>query len=456
MATYRFKIVGVHYAVNTDHTSSGEETEDMHIRTASRLAELDKVRPAVVLIHEPTNPVDTRAMMARVKGERIGYVDKTQLDTAHALLKANGGLPLRTAIDEVEVRKHGWLCVTLEADAEVPVEPSRSLSDEWGRWTCTLPTIAPDDAQFARMEAEVMLDGVLSRHITEADFDLLEEYMNLWLKNALHDLSEEARLTREHYIMALRELEKLPSQNAAPAPEMMPRIKALVFQLEKLRTAICGNKRMRIRIDKWWRELMQSKEMEILWDTWKARINDDLGQGVNEVVTPLKALPFDLYAILDKRELFFSRLHYNHVPRKVFWQIVSLLLLRDRTLMEEKGGGETERPQEDWGIETLPQEEETFTVEIPDKLQSLQAQKILGKLQKKGYLDEDLQPSKLKGWQKGVLAFEITNRLGIYAKWKVMATLWKLHDKTLRQYYEKSCDEDKSIEFSKKIKAVIG
>lgn len=486
MALYRFKIVGVHYAVNTDYALQPEETDEMHNRTASRLAELDKVRPTVVLIHEPTNPVDTRAMMARVKGERIGYVDKTQLDTAHALLKANGGLPLRTTIDEVEARKHGWLHVTIEADTEVPVEPSQSLSDEWNGWTCTLPSIAPDDAHFARIEAEAMLDGVLSKYIADdsvkhglvEDLDLVEEYMNIWLKNALHDLSEEARLTREHYIMALKELEKLgernvssgqepPSQNAtpsqagvlqnaaSPSQEPQPRIKALVFQLEKLRTAICGNKRMRIRIDKWWRELMQSDGMENLWDTWKARIADDPKQGVNEIVTPLKALPFDLYAVVDKRELFFSRLHYNRVPRKVFWQIVSLLLLRDRTLMEEKGGGETERPQEDWSNETLPQVEETFTVEIPDKLQSLQAQKILAKLQKKGYLDEDLQPSKLKGWQKGVLAFEITDRLGIYAKWKVMAGLWKLNDKTLRQYYEKSVAEDKSIEFSKKIKAII-
>ena len=480
MASYRFKIVGVHYAVNTDYALYDEETQEMHTRTATRLAEVDMERPTVVLIHEPTNPVDTRAVMARVKGERIGYVDKTQLDTAHALLKANGGLPLRTTIDEVEVRKHGWLHVTVDADTEVPVEPSQSLSDEWNGWTCTLPVIAPDDAQFGRMEAEVMLDEVLSKYMAEwcpkrspfaeADFDLLEEYMHIWLKNALHDLSEEARLTREHYIMALKELEKLGSQNTTtsqagvpqnavpPSQEQLPRIKALVFQLVKLRTAICGNKRMRIRIDKWWRELMQSKGMENLWDTWKVRIADDPKQGMNEIVTPLKALPFDLYAVVDKRELFFSRLHYNRVPRKVFWQIVSLLLLRDRTLMEEKGCSKTERPSEEGDRETrypLEEVEETFTVEIPDKLQSLQAQKILAKLQKKGYLDEDLQPSKLKGWQKGVLAFEITDRLGIYAKWKVMAGLWKLNDKTLRQYYEKSVAEDKSIEFSKKIKAII-
>lgn len=107
MATYRIKIVGVHYAVNTDHTRPAPETEEMHIRTATFLRGLDEARPCVVLMPEPTNPVDARAVMARARGKRIGYVDKTQLDTVHALLQAGGGGFLRTRIDGVEARKHG-------------------------------------------------------------------------------------------------------------------------------------------------------------------------------------------------------------------------------------------------------------------------------------------------------------------------------------------------------------
>ena len=122
MAIYRLKIVGVHYAVNPDSFASAEETELMHQRTAERLRELDEKRPRVALVPEPTNPVDPRAVMARVMGKRIGYVDKTQLDNVHSLLQSNGGKSLIASIDEVEARKHGELFIALVAGDEMPVD----------------------------------------------------------------------------------------------------------------------------------------------------------------------------------------------------------------------------------------------------------------------------------------------------------------------------------------------
>ena len=483
MATYRIKIVGVHYAVNTDHTRLAPETEEMHIRTATFLRELDEARPCVVLMPERTNPVDTRAVMARAQGKRIGYVDKTQLDTVHALLQAGGGSFLRTRISEVEARKHGWLHVILEADAEVPVEPSQSLSDEWNGWTCTLPSIAPDEAHFARIEAEAMLDGVLSKYI--ADIDLVEEYIHLWLSSALHDLSEEARLTREHYILSLKELtsgntisgQDMGLQNTVSS-QPMPRIKALVAALEKQRTAICGNRRMHLRIEGWWKELMQSEGMDILWKTWMARTGGDPGQGMDEILTPLKALPYDLYAIIDDKGLFFSRLHYNHVPRKVFWQIVSLMLLRERTQMKlmgsildpyreegsretrsplDQGGSKTEHPSEGCGKTQYPSDkpDEPFPLTIPKELKTPEARKVLAKLQKKGYLDDDLQPVKLSNTEKSVLAWHLTECLRIRKRWAVMATLWKCNPETLRKSYDKGYGKNVANEFSKKMKTLI-
>ena len=146
MAIYRLKIVGVHYAVNPDSASCAEETELMHQRTAQRLSELDAMRPRIVLVPEPTNPVDPRAVMARVMGKRIGYVDKTQLDVVHSLLQGNGGRALIASIVEVEARKHGWLYVALEASGEMPVEPLPKAEDAWKEWTSTIPAIAPDEA----------------------------------------------------------------------------------------------------------------------------------------------------------------------------------------------------------------------------------------------------------------------------------------------------------------------
>ena len=141
MAIYSFRIVGVHYAVNPDSNSHAEETELMHQRTAQRLRELDEVRPPVVLIPEPSNPADTRAVMARVDGGRIGYVDKTQLDTVHALFQANGGRPLMACIESVEAKKHGWMMVQVESKEEVRIEPQNQRGSVWENWTCALPVL---------------------------------------------------------------------------------------------------------------------------------------------------------------------------------------------------------------------------------------------------------------------------------------------------------------------------
>ena len=457
MAIYSFRIVGVHYAVNPGSNSHAEETELMHQRTAQRLRELDELRPPVVLIPEPSNPADTRAVMARVDGGRIGYVDKTQLDTVHALFQANGGRPLMAHIEGVEAKKHGWMMVQVESKEEVRIEPQNQCGSVWQKWTCTLPVLPTIESQFVMMEAEAMLEDALSKSTIES----IERYIRLWLDNALHDLSYEARLTREHYMMRLKEL---ASRNVTAGQEPLPRIKVLVSALEKQRTAICGQKRMNLRVNVWWKELLASKEMEQLWKTWVARMGEDMEQSMTEMDTILRTLPNDLYGFLDDKKLFFSRLYYSHVPREKYWQVVSLMLLRER--------------KQSWGRETLPQmeervnvsftqveegdretryplEEEKFEVIIPKELQTPEANKILTKLQKKGILDEDLQPSTLKGWQKGILAYELAGRFDIKHTWVEMGKMWKCNPKTLRQYYSKEFAEDKAVEFAKNIKAII-
>lgn len=457
MAIYSFRIVGVHYAVNPDSNSHAEETELMHQSTAQRLRELDELRPPVVLIPEPSNPADIRAVMARVDGGRIGYVDKTQQDTVHALFQANGGRPLMAHIESVEAKKHGWMMVQVESKEEVRIEPQNQCDSVWKNWTCTLPVLPAIESQFVMMEAEAMLEDALSKSTIEP----IERYIRLWLDNALHDLSHEARLTREHYIMRLKEL---PSQIVMAGHEPLPRIKVLVSALEKQRTAICGQKRMNLRVNVWWKELLASKEMEQLWKTWVARMGDDMEQSMTEMDTILRTLPNDLYAFIDDKKLFFSRLYYSHVPRDKYWQVVSLMLLRERkqswgseTLPQMQGTvNETFTQVEEGDRETrYPMAEEKFEVIIPKELQTPEANKILTKLQKKGILDEDLQPSTLKGWQKGILAYELAGRFDIKHTWVEMGKMWKCNPKTLRQYYSKEFAEDKAIEFAKNIKAII-
>ena len=121
------------------------------------------------------------------------------------------------------------------------------------------------------------------------------------------------------------------------------------------------------------------------------------------------------------------------------------MLLRERTL-KEMGIEVDDAPVE----EKLP-----FKVEMPKELTTREAREVLDTLKEKGYLDADCQPSKLTGWQRGGLAYEIGLYLGIRNIWVVMATLWKSNPGTLRAYYSKMVNEEKAIEYSKDIKMLI-
>jgi hypothetical protein len=293
--------------------------------------------------------------------------------------------------------------------------------------------------------------------------NIIEQYLRIWLNSSLHDLSNEARLTREHYIMRLRELE---SQNATADQEFSNRIHALISAIEKQRTAICGQKRMNLRVDKWWKELLQSKEMEQLWGMWTLHNEGNSEPSLSEIDTHLKALPNSLYAFVDRKKLFFSRLYYSHIPRKKYWQIVSLMLLKDRMQVE---GGRESRPHVHSEMEghresrhpvlgSRPQEQmldEPFTVVIPPELETPEAKKILARLQKKGLLDKDFQPVGLSQAKRGVLAWELCDHLRIEHCWKVMEVLWKCNGETIRKARERGIDTDTVMEFNKKLKNVI-
>ena len=91
-------------------------------------------------------------------------------------------------------------------------------------------------------------------------------------------------------------LKEMASRFTMAGHESLPQIKVLVSALEKQRTAICGQKRMNLRVNGWWKELLASREMEQLWKTWVARMGDNMEQSMTEMDTILRILPNDLYA----------------------------------------------------------------------------------------------------------------------------------------------------------------
>ena len=316
MAEYRLKVVGVHYAVNPECGSSDESVEVMEERTVAFLRSLDEERPRVVLRAEPSNPYDSNAVMARAKGRMIGYVEQRDLPLAHRLLACGGQPMLCVDICEVDVRRRGWVWVTVEADpAEVERAEVKLSTHDWRGWRCAIPSLEPCERWLAMEEAEFMLADLLEHPTTESRPELMQ-YMTVWIDSNLHDLSHDTKRLRNHYMERLRTI----GDNA-----LVPLIK----RIDKQRVALLGDHRRGYR-KQWWRDLVDSPQMDRYWTRWTSRMGCDLWRDLREVDKHLRTLPDEAYDYVGSLDQLFSRLYSLDVPREVLWNIYTLLLLRER------------------------------------------------------------------------------------------------------------------------------
>ena len=118
MGEYLLKIVGVHYGANGDSVAGQKDTEEMHVRTREMLSWIDWERPIVVLSADPTNHIHKDAIMARAQGRRIGRVAYEDVDRAWDLLRQSGRPMLVAKVQEVVVREHGYVVVTVSGDVK--------------------------------------------------------------------------------------------------------------------------------------------------------------------------------------------------------------------------------------------------------------------------------------------------------------------------------------------------
>ena len=96
------KIKGVHFAVHPDynHKRGDVSTEEMEQRTIERLSELDKKRPKVILVPEPDNTIDPKAVRAWCEGNPIGRVDADQTKAERQFL-CQGHCVERGIVEEI-------------------------------------------------------------------------------------------------------------------------------------------------------------------------------------------------------------------------------------------------------------------------------------------------------------------------------------------------------------------
>ena len=319
--------------------------------TVKRLQQLDEERPEVILMPEPENVKDPKAIRVYCEGSPIGYVAHEQTDTAHLLFDAlHPIVPARIVGVEAEGKRH--FCI----EAELPESALRKqfakpeASQAWKDWRCSFPKLPMPEVWKNCQVLEFQIEREFPVQTLEQVRNL-KTYIKLWIDKSLHDFSVEAMQLRKRYVERLRGL----GNNA---------LETEAKRLEKQYAAISSGQRMTYRM-KWWRELQHSDSMERYWDQWCcSRKEDNLWRDLHTVDAQLRRMPDGLYAHIGDLTCLFAVLRYrDDVTREVLWDIYTLLLLRER-LCRELGVAMKPLPMDAYGEVA---DEEAFVPELTDE-----------------------------------------------------------------------------------------
>ena len=334
----KLTVRGVIFALFPHYSPTDPRGEEMVKQTVQHLKLLDHERPEVILVPEPENLRDPKAVRVYCEGSPIGYVAHEQTNEAQQLFdEVHSMVPARIVQVEAEDTRQ------FHIEADVPEsarqgEPAKGESvNAWKDWQCSVPKFPmPADWQSCRV-LEYLIDNQFPVHTLE-QVKNLRTYIKLWMEKSLHDFSVEAMQQRKRYIERLRGI-----RGGA--------LEAEVMRLEKQYVAICCGERMMCRM-KWWTELQHSTHMEIYWDRWRSsRQKDNLWYDLYMVDTQLRRMPGDLYAHIGDLACLFAALRYrDDVTRSVLRDIYTLLLLRER-ICRELGIDMKPLPADFYGVE---------------------------------------------------------------------------------------------------------
>ena len=150
------KIVGVQYAVNSNHVKGEDMTAQEQQKTIEFLTMLDRKHPYVSVKPEPTNETDEEAFVARVASRKAGYVRNREeyKSLAQAALTTSGRGYFRARVKEVIISAEGYFFVEAETDS-TPIVPILH-KDHWKEWEPSLP-LFPMTEEFLCVEDATMM-----------------------------------------------------------------------------------------------------------------------------------------------------------------------------------------------------------------------------------------------------------------------------------------------------------
>lgn len=322
MAEYRFRISGVHYAANPEAEAGMPDSEEMHVRTRELLSRIDRERPLVSLFAEPTNLFNPDCIIAVSRGTRIGRVADECLRDVKSLMVESGEPMMFAKVEEVAIKEHGYLMVSVEANELKELLPLKSEGIDWGMWLKDdLLRLSPDQQMLTEMEAYYMLKKKLLPRIDEVDISDLKIYLGLWMKGSCNDLCRETRETRTEFIAQIEKAHR-------------KEVRLLNEPLKEQRTSICGRKALTERASTWWTGRLESDGMQRLWLQWWMSNEGRLWTGLRQIDEQLCQLPGLLYLDIGKRDVVLSRMYYMNTPRRALDAILTLLMLRELTCQQ--------------------------------------------------------------------------------------------------------------------------
>ena len=266
-------------------------------------------------------------------------------------------------VEEVAIKEHGYLIVSVEAEELTRMLPLQSLEIDWGMWLeDDMMRLSPHQQVLAEKEAYYMLKKHLMPNIDEADITDLKIYLGLWMKGSCHDLSRETREARKEFIAKLERAED-------------KEVRLLNEPLKQQRTSICGRMALIELASQWWTERLESEEMQRLWMQWWLANEGLLWSGLREIDEKLRQLPGQLYYDIGKRDVVLSRLYYMMTPRKAFDAILTQLMLRELTCRQL---GIEMKPmiESEYGSDRVVEECDEPQTESPIYLSTTKGQKI--------------------------------------------------------------------------------
>ena len=317
MIEYCIKIVGAQFAANPDYKFGDQETDEICSHTITMLSGLRDMKPRVVLKAEPTNPHDTKAIMARAMRRKIGYVCREQLDLVHSILSQSKRGMLAGDIDHVVVYKHGYLFIILKCNEPADIRP-QNPDISWTIGQTDFPLLPETEDMQTEEETSFMLEEELLPRLEDVNLTQLQTYLGWWMDSTRHDLSDEVSRRREDYIKQL---------DASKRDE----VRRMADELKHQCTRMCSRHQLEERTHEWWPSLMDSEGVERMWNTWLLQTDGQLLEGLRLIDATLRQLPGKIYQDIGHLEVVFSRLYYHRIPRKDLMAILSLLILREKT-----------------------------------------------------------------------------------------------------------------------------